>query len=449
MPASVLPTSAELGASRSADNPSRHLMRILRITLWSLALSGLIALALLAPAGGAMSASRTAPPLVLVETRPLETSLGDPSLPATTGEWLDMIGSARTTLDLEMFYLSERPGEALSPVLAAIGAAAARGVQVRLLLDSRMHRTYPMPADSLGRIPNLSVRVVDYRRISGGVQHSKFMIADRAEVFIGSQNLDWRSLSHIHELGLRSRLAPVAAALGDIFETDWNAAADTTKPATPVDRARVKWPVRFELSGKKGELWLGASPRATTPVSIYWDRDLLVKRLDEARREIVVQSLNYGVAGFGSQDSTIHRSLIAAARRGVKVRLLISDWELGSPGEADLKALATNPNVEVRISRLQDWSGGYIPFARVEHCKYAVTDSSWLWLGTSNWEPSYFLTTRNVGLVVHHGDLAQQVRRVCATTWSSTAAIPYGPDAQIASRPYGLKPPDGVTVYGE
>jgi phosphatidylserine/phosphatidylglycerophosphate/cardiolipin synthase-like enzyme len=423
-------------------------MRILRITLWSLALRGLIALALPAPAGSAVSASRPPPPLVLVESRPLETTLGDPSLPATAGEWLDMIGAARTTLDLEEYYLSERPGEALSPVLEAIGAAAARGVRVRLLLDAKMHRTYPMPADSLAKIPNVSVRVVDYGRLAKGVQHSKFMIADRSDAFVGSQNLDWRSLSHIHELGLRSRLAPVAAALEDVFETDWNM-ADTTNTTPPVDRARVKWPVRFEQGGTKGEIWLGASPRATTPVSIPWDRDLLVQRLDEARREIVVQTLNYGVAGFGSRDSTLHQALIAAARRGVKVRLLVSDWGLGYDGEADLKALATNANVEVRISRVPDWSGGYIPFARVEHCKFAVVDSSWLWLGTSNWEPSYFLTTRNVGLTVHHAGVASGVRGVFEKDWTSPTAVPFGPEAQLVSRPHGMKPPEGAKVYGE
>src|SRR5262245_39881714 len=139
-----------------------------------------------------------------------------------------MIRSAKSTLDLEEYYLSERPGEALSPVLQALGAAAGRGVRVRLLLDSRMHRTYPQPADSLGKITNLSVRVVDYARLAGGVQHSKYMVVDRTEAFVGSQNLDWRSLSHVHELGLRVRLAPVATALEDVFETDWNA-ADTTK----------------------------------------------------------------------------------------------------------------------------------------------------------------------------------------------------------------------------
>src|SRR5437870_5115466 len=224
-------------------------MPILRNTHRSLPLGCLIVSALLVSSSGAAAASSPQPALTLVETRPLETSLGDPSLPATAPQWLELIRSARTSLDLEEYYLSERPGEALSPVLQAIGAAANRGVRVRLLLDSRMHRTYPQPADSLGRIRNLSVRVVDYGRIAGGIQHSKFMVVDRAEAFVGSQNLDWRSLSHVHELGLRARMAPVAAALEDVFETDWNA-ADTTQAPAALDRARVAWPLRFEQGGE-------------------------------------------------------------------------------------------------------------------------------------------------------------------------------------------------------
>ena len=397
------------------------------------------------PALGAAGAPRS---FVLVETRPLETQLGDPGLPSTSQEWLDMIHSARTTLDLEEYYLSERPGEALSPVLQAIVEAAHRGVRVRLLLDQRMHRTYPQPADSLGRIPNLSVRVVDYHRLAGGVQHSKYMIADGEQAFVGSQNFDWRSLSHIHELGLRARSRPLAAALEDVFETDWNG-SDTTKTAAPLDRAHTSWPIRFDQDGSSGELWLGASPRATTPASIPWDRDLLVARIREAKREIVVQTLTYGVAGFGHRDSTLHQALMDAAGRGVHVRLLVSDWELGTPGETDLRALAAIPHFEVRISRVPDWSGGYIPFARVEHCKYAVVDSTWLWVGTSNWEPSYFLDTRNVGLTVHHAGLAGQARSVFEHDWGAPSAVAFGPQATLVSRPHGARAPAGARVYGE
>ena len=94
-------------------------------------------------------AAATAPPVTLGETRPLETTLGDPALPTAQSAWVEMIRGARTSVNLEQFYLSHRAGEALQPILDELGRAAKRGVPVRLLLDAGMARTYPQPAESL------------------------------------------------------------------------------------------------------------------------------------------------------------------------------------------------------------------------------------------------------------------------------------------------------------
>jgi phosphatidylserine/phosphatidylglycerophosphate/cardiolipin synthase-like enzyme len=387
-------------------------------------------------------------PIQLGETRPIDTALGDTTLPTAQQVWLEMIRGAKTSLDLEHFYLSRKAGEALDPVLDEIGRAAARGVKVRLLLDRGMHRTYPRPADSLGTLPNVSFRVVDYRRLAGGVQHAKFMIVDDREAWLGSQNLDWRALSHIHELGARVTLEPVAKAIADVFETDW-LAADTTRTPSPVDRKPARWPVSFSQDGVSGKLWLGASPASLNPGSLAWDRDLLLERVQQARRELVAQLLSYGTSAHGKTDSTLHRSLLAAAARGVKVRLIFSDWVVGGRGEQDLRALAATPNVEIRISRVPEWSGGYIPFARVEHCKYMVVDGEWLWLGTSNWDPSYFMSSRNLGVTLQHKPLAGRVHGIFETSWRASSARPLTRDAKLERRIHSETPPPGATLYGE
>lgn len=129
--------------------------------------SSTLLLPLLAVATLAAASIAGAQALRLGESRPLETSLGDPAIPAARDVWVEMIRGAKRTLDLEHFYLSHRPGEALQPVLDEIGRAAARGVRVRLLLDASMYRTYPMPADSLARLANVQFRRVDYRRLAG------------------------------------------------------------------------------------------------------------------------------------------------------------------------------------------------------------------------------------------------------------------------------------------
>ena len=409
----------------------------------------LLAFLLVAPPSSTAAAPAAPPPaLELGESRPLETKLGNPALHEARDEWVDMIRSARGTLDIEQFYFSHRPGESLQPVVDEIGRAAARGVRVRLLLDAGFLKTYPQPAESLSHLEYVEVRAVDYRRLTSGVQHAKFMIVDGHDAWIGSQNLDWRALTQIHELGLRVRHEAVAGAIRSVFASDW-AAADTTKPFVVGLPSGAAWPQRVtQAPGRDVEVWLGASPRATTPAGIPWDRDLIVQRLAEAKREVSIQLLQYGVRQRGGEDSTLHRALLGAVGRGVKVRLIISDWSLGGANEPAMRDLAAR-GVQVRISRVPDWSGGYIPFARVEHCKYMVVDSEWLWVGTSNWEPSYFLNTRNLGLTVHDPVLARQADVIFATSWNAPGATPYGPDTKLPPREHGAKAPEGVKFYGE
>ncbi len=412
---------------------------------WSLAAAAISLAALLAIAA---APERVLVPIELGESRPLETVLGDTTLPTAQAVWLEMLRGATKQVDLEHFYLSRKAGEALDPVLDELGRAAARGVKVRLLLDRSMYRTYPQPAESLATLPGVSLRLVDYRRLAGGVQHAKFMIVDDKEAWLGSQNLDWRSLSHIHELGARVRLEPAARAIADVFETDWRA-ADTTQVPTPVDRKSARWPLEFSQYGERGRLWVSASPAKLDPPSVPWDRDVVVERVNGARRELVAQVLSYGVGGHGNTDSTLHRALLAAAARGVKVRLIVSDWVVGGRGEDDLRSLAAAPNVEVRISQVPEWSRGYIPFARVEHCKFMVVDGEWLWLGTSNWDPSYFFSSRNLAVTLHHKGLAERVRSVFETSWRAPSAAPLVAGTTLAKRVHSETPPPGATLYGE
>jgi phosphatidylserine/phosphatidylglycerophosphate/cardiolipin synthase-like enzyme len=78
-----------------------------------------------------------------------------------------------------------------------------------------------------------------------------------------------------------------------------------------------------------------------------------------------------------------------------------------------------------------------------------VVDGEWLWVGTSNWEPSYFLNTRNLGLTVHDPVLAKQGDAIFAASWNAPGAAPYGPDTKLPAREHGEKAPTGAKNYGE
>ena len=413
-----------------------------------------LALALLLQAGSALAA----PPVQLVETRPVETRLGNLALPSAPEVWVEMIRGARQSLDIEQFYLSTWPGEPMDAVVDAIGQAAKRGAKVRLLLDARMHRTYPQPADSLGSIPGVEVRFIGMGPIAGGVQHAKFFFVDGREVFLGSQNFDWRALKHIHELGVRVRDALVAETLREAFEWDWEAAGDQMAArdstgalvrATPPRGARRAASVLIaQAPGDTVEVRPSYSPRGFIPDSTLWDQDAIVRVLDLARSEVVVQLLTYAVSGYGERDSTIDQALRGAAARGVKVRLIVSDWEADNARIADLQRLGDTPNVEARLSTVPEWSGGYIPFARVEHCKYAVADSLWTWVGTSNWEPGYFHGSRNVAVTLKNRAIALDARKVFEASWGAPGTRVVKAGEKYERRVHGMNPPEGKKAYG-
>ena len=115
--------------------------------------------------------------------------------------------------------------------LQALRDAAGRGVAVRLLSDAKFAETYPDTLDALGDVAGIEVRTYDMKPVRGGVQHAKFFRVDDA-VWLGSQNFDWRSLEHIHELGVLVREPRAAADLGAVFEQDWAIAGGGPVPPT-------------------------------------------------------------------------------------------------------------------------------------------------------------------------------------------------------------------------
>jgi len=241
-----------------------------------------------------------------------------------------------------------------------------------------------------------------------------------------------------------------------VFEYDWKAAAPDSAPATAGPPPRLSraaldlLPSRLvQAEGDTAIVWPTFSPIGHIPDSSLWDLDRIVRLLDAARGEVVLQALSYGSGRGSERDSTLDLALRRAAGRGVKIRLLISDWEADNARIRDLQRLSQVPNVEAKLSTVPEWSGGYIPFARVEHCKYLVVDTLWTWVGTSNWEPEYFHTSRNAGLAIQNRPLARQARNVFETGWRSPTARAVNAVANYEPKIHRETPPPGRKVYGK
>jgi len=369
--------------------------------------------------------------LTLVESVPDGTVYGSTYTVRPEAVWLEMIGSAKKTLDLEQFYVADQAGEVLEPVLAAVKDAVKRGVKVRLLVDKVMMgesgKTLPALKEA-----GVDARVIDFKKAGGGVQHAKFFVVDGEETYVGSQNFDWRSLKHIHELGLRIKSPKAAADFSLVFEGDWALAggAEPKKMFPKKGKAGLTAakPEKAAFNGGEIHYSLAFSPVGFLPKGADSEIGELVKLLDKAKHSVRGQVMTYALSEHGSKRwADLDTAFRKAAARGVKVELVFADWGMGGGADRDIKALAKTENIQIKISSLPEHASGFIPYSRVEHLKYLVVDGEAGFVTTSNWGPGYFLTSRGAAVLLRGQPAGQALEDVFSKTWTGPYVQPVDP----------------------
>lgn len=409
--------------------------------------------ALVAACGMGCATSGPAPwnSLELVESWPRGTTLDHANLRDTADVWVEMIDSAKTSVDFLEFYAISSEGSAMARVLEALNRALARGVKVRVIVDANFSAKMPELPAQWAKTPGITVRPYNLRAITGGVQHAKLFLVDDKEAFVGSQNFDWRALEHIQELGLRISEPAVLRSIRAIFELDWAIAGGEMKrdrlkqnqqsqqneiaPSDDEDAqtenaamARSPGRAHARFEGEPVDVWLVADPDQLRPPDVGWTFDALRAALAQARERVCLQMLDFHVVNFdGQRWLELDDAIRAAATRGVKVRMLLSDWSLKRENLDDLRSLATTPNVELRIMSIPPDASGFIPYARTIHAKYMSVDDHWAWLGSSNGAKDYFYASRNVGVVVEGQAFAKRLVSFFDDNWTSTYAAPWPP----------------------
>ncbi|MBP1130524.1 phosphatidylserine/phosphatidylglycerophosphate/cardiolipin synthase-like enzyme [Serratia sp. PL17] len=360
----------------------------------------------------------------LVYTAPVETALQADDLRNTAQVWQQMFDAAKTRIDLGQFYVANEQGSLLDGVLQHLKAAGERGVKIRFLMEEKGIRiSTPETLEQLKAIPNLELRIIPYQRLSGGILHAKYLLVDGEQAFVGSQNFDWRALAHIHETGLRISDAGVVGQIQAIFEQDWQAQAllAADKPVPPL-------PYQPNADTPQGN-YLVASPRAYNPAGVIDSQVELPRLLATAKQQVRVQVMDYAPLSYGPERSrpyyaVIDNALRSAAARGVKIELMVANWNTKKPDIAWLKSLSVVPNVQIKIVTIPPASSGFIPFARVIHSKIMTIDGETAWIGTSNWTGGYLDNSRNLELVLHNPLMSQRVDKLYSQLWNSVYAEP-------------------------
>src|SRR5687768_4820357 len=78
------------------------------------------------------------------------------------------------------------------------------------------------------------VRLIPWVQLIGnGILHTKLIVTDSANYYIGSANADWKSMSQVKELGLYMKNNPSSALdLESVWDQYWIMAESTSMPST-------------------------------------------------------------------------------------------------------------------------------------------------------------------------------------------------------------------------
>jgi len=127
---------------------------------------------------------------------------------------LSAIGSSETSVHLTNAYFAPDP-----QLLAALEAAAGRGVDVKLILPSQTDSWLVFHAGRgyYERLLRAGVKIHERR---GAILHSKTALVDGVWATVGSTNLDWRSFLHNYELNAVVLGAQFGSQVQAMFDTD-------------------------------------------------------------------------------------------------------------------------------------------------------------------------------------------------------------------------------------
>ncbi|XP_054096380.2 5'-3' exonuclease PLD4 isoform X5 [Callithrix jacchus] len=198
-------------------------------------------------------------------------------------------------------------------------------------------------------------------------------------------------------------------------------------------------PFRGLFDGMPTAAYFSASPPVLCPRGRTPDLEALLAVMGGAQEFIYASVMEYFPTTRFSHPRkywpVLDNALRAAAfAKGVRVRLLVGCGLNTDPAMfphlRSLQALsdpAANVSVDVRVFIVPVGNHSNIPFSRVNHSKFMVTDKA-AYIGTSNWSEDYFSSTAGVGLVVAQSPGArpavqEQLRLLFERDWGSRYAV--------------------------
>nr|ANY30958.1 PLD-Ls protein [Loxosceles similis] len=400
--------------------------------------------------------------ITLVESIPenLTFAEGEPTHLSVFESWSQLIALSERSIDIATFY-STLKGQDIQPgdpdpsswqgdkiFSDLMKAGTERGIRIRIVQSQPDDRQPDFDTKELEVKGAAKVRNLDFKKMLGsGVLHTKMFLIDKKHFYIGSANMDWRSLTQVKELGVVIyNCSCLAQDLFKIFEVYWR--LGVPNPYIPPE-----WPNELQTAINKDNpvtvtmnssvvlAYISSSPPQICPKGRTTDIDSILDVIYKAETFVYIAVMDYFPTSLYMEKEHYWPIIDDALRKvtvvkRLQVRLLASYWNHTRaamiPYLNSLNALNSDLfDIEVKLFIVPTYTEAQskIPFSRVNHNKYMVTDNA-AYVGTSNWAEDYFTNTGGVGIVFRNtvsnstdGNLIrEQIEDVFKRDWASEYA---------------------------
>jgi cardiolipin synthase len=348
---------------------------------------------------------------------------------AAYGEMAAMLSRAEASIRMEFFLFGGRFANTLIDILARKRAA---GLDVRVTLDSTrdlfpQHRRERDAASARMRVLGLDVVLSDPRPFPHApgrraMSHNKFIVVDDREALIGGMNVG-EMFGRYHDVMIHL-VGPTAGNLGRQFDHDRQCAAAPTLPSSEALVESLP-PLDGLLHPPSGDtlariLGTGVGRRTTEGV--------LRRYLRTAQTSVCV-----ALSEMGRTDML--DDLIAAARRGVAVRVLLCPLQSAHFLPDSLAVLRRwAPSGSLNAHAVQTLLRAGVPThvfrAAPEfdmmHLKMSLFDGRTALVGSTNWTRGGFHWVGETDVELHGGDVVAQLAAQFEADWqrSDPASLP-------------------------
>jgi cardiolipin synthase A/B len=267
----------------------------------------------------------------------------------------NLIAHAKSSIDLTMYELSDTTAE------SDLGAAAKRGVDVRVILDRKEKSSNEKAYDYLH---SHSVKVV-WSSSKYEYTHQKTLVVDGSEAVIMTANLSSQYYATSRDFLVTDTSRPDVDAIGAVFDADY-----AHHSVTPGDGQDLVW-----------------SPTDS--------QDKLLALINGAHHSLRIYSEEMG-------DATIEKALIAAAKRGVDVQ--VTGENTDGEYDSDFKKLTEGG---VHVSYYSDENGFYI-HGKVVEADYGASGAK-VFIGSENFSSTSLNRNRELGLITSNGSVMSAI----------------------------------------